>query len=141
MTGEEMERAIEFLLKNQAGFDAKLDRLADQVSETSKQVADVNGRLQMHAETQTELIQLVLRNAEEQRQINAEFRAAIRALAAAQTRTDEQLKRTDEQLRRTDEQLKRTDENLRRTDENLRRTDENLNRLAATVQSLAEGRG
>lgn len=27
MTGEEMERAIEFLLRNQASFDARMDRL------------------------------------------------------------------------------------------------------------------
>ena len=162
MTGEEMERAIEFLLKNQAGFDAKLDRLADQVSETSKQVAEMNGRLRMHAETQTELIQISLRNAEEQRQINAEFRAAIRALAAAQTRTDESLRqlssaqaRTDESLRqlssaqaRTDAQLSQTNESLRnlaeaqtRTDERLNRTSDNLNSLAETVRRFVEGRG
>ncbi|HEX8163208.1 MAG TPA: hypothetical protein VF538_15160 [Pyrinomonadaceae bacterium] len=161
-----MERAIEFLLKNQAGFDAKLDRLADQVSETSKQVAEMNGRLRMHAETQTELIQISLRNAEEQRQINAEFRAAIRALAAAQTRTDESLRqlssaqaRTDESLRqlssaqaRTDESLRqlssaqaRTDAQLSQTNESLRnlaeaqtRTDERLNRTSDNLNSLAE---
>jgi chromosome segregation ATPase len=120
MTGEEMERAIEFLLKNQAGFDARLDRLADQVSETSKQVAEINGRLQMHAETQTEFIQIVIRTTEEQRQFNAEFRAGLRALSEAQARTDEQLNQTNEQLKRTDE---------------------NLNRLTTTVQSLVEGRG
>jgi chromosome segregation ATPase len=127
MTGEEMERAIEFLLKNQSSYESRFDQLTQQIAETNKQ-------LQMHAETQTELIQIVIRNTEEQRQLNAEFRAGLRALSAAQSRTDEQLKRTIEQLKRTDEQLKRTDEQLKRTDEN-------LNRLTTIVQSLIEGRG
>jgi hypothetical protein len=86
MTGEEMERAIEFLLKNQASFESGLVELKEQISETNKQ-------LLMHAETQTELIQIVTRTAEEQRQFNADFRAGLRALSAAQTRTDENLNR------------------------------------------------
>lgn len=77
MTGEEMERAIEFLLKSQANFearqadhDARLDELTAQVKETSRQ-------LQTYAETQSEFIQITSRN--------------IDALAAAQAQTDARL--------------------------------------------------
>ncbi|HVG30131.1 MAG TPA: hypothetical protein VM864_10560 [Pyrinomonadaceae bacterium] len=77
MTGEEMERAIEFLLKNQAGFDMKLDRLADQVTETSKQVAEMNGRLQMHAESQADFVRVVTSHIEAQGHINADVRTTL----------------------------------------------------------------
>jgi prefoldin subunit 5 len=70
MTGEEMERAIEFLLKSQADHDARLDELTVQVQETSRQ-------LQTYAETQSEFIQITSRN--------------IDALTAAQTQTDARL--------------------------------------------------
>ncbi len=70
MTGEEMERAIEFLLKSQADHDARLDELTVQVQETSRQ-------LQTYAETQSEFIQITSRN--------------IDALTAAQAQTDARL--------------------------------------------------
>jgi len=52
MTGEEMERAIEFLLKSQADHDTRLDELTAQVKETSRQ-------LQTYAETQSQFIGIV----------------------------------------------------------------------------------
>jgi hypothetical protein len=60
MTGEEMERAIEFLLQSQA-------RLETQIAETGRQ-------LQTYAETQSEFIQIITRN--------------VDALTAAQAQTD-----------------------------------------------------
>jgi ribosome recycling factor len=74
MTGEEMERAIEFLLKNQAEFDVRLNRLTEEVRETGKQ-------LRFYAETQTEFIKVVTRHIEEQVRTNAEFRATQTRLA------------------------------------------------------------
>ena len=52
MTGEEMERVIEFLLQSQAAHDARLDKLTTLVAETGRQ-------LQAYAETQSEFIQIV----------------------------------------------------------------------------------
>jgi hypothetical protein len=60
MTGEEMERAIEFLLQSQV-------RLETQIAETGRQ-------LQTYAETQSEFIQIMTRN--------------VDALTAAQAQTD-----------------------------------------------------
>jgi methyl-accepting chemotaxis protein len=84
MTGEEMERAIEFLLKNQAGFDVKLDRLTEEVTEMSKQV-------RLHAETQTEFIKVVTRHTEDQARINEEQRRTNAEFRATQTRLAEGL--------------------------------------------------
>lgn len=77
MTGEEMERAIEFLLQGQANFEVKLEQTNQQVAETSRQ-------LQSYAETQSEFIQIVT--------------TAMQGLAAAQSRTNEHLVQTDERL-------------------------------------------
>lgn len=77
MTGEEMERAIEFLLKSQAKAEA-------QIAETNRQLAKTDRRLADYAETQSVFIQTVTRSLEAQDQINASLRAA-------DTRTDERL--------------------------------------------------
>jgi len=77
MTGEEMERAIEFLLKSQADHQVQLDQLTAQVTETGRQLAT-------YAETQSLFIQTVTRSLEAQDQINA-------AMRAADARTDERL--------------------------------------------------
>jgi hypothetical protein len=70
MTGEEMERAIEFLLKSQADHQVRLDELTAQIAETNRIV-------QLNAETQSQFIQTVTRVFEAQDRIN--------------TRTDERL--------------------------------------------------
>jgi chromosome segregation ATPase len=77
MTGEEMERAIEFLLQSQAKAEA-------QIAETNQQIAGTNRQLADYAETQSVFIQTVTRALEAQDQINASLRAA-------DTRTDERL--------------------------------------------------
>ena len=62
MTGEEMERAIEFLLQSQANFEARLEQTRQQVAETGRQ-------LQAYAETQKECIQIITRHIEAQAEI------------------------------------------------------------------------
>jgi septal ring factor EnvC (AmiA/AmiB activator) len=52
MTGEEMERAIEFLLQNQATLEERIDR-------TQAQIAETNRILQMQATSQGELNQML----------------------------------------------------------------------------------
>ena len=49
MTGEEMERAIEFLLQSQANFevrstafDARLERIQGQLEETNRQISSTD---------------------------------------------------------------------------------------------------
>lgn len=91
MTGEEMERAIEFLLQSQAKVDAQLAetnrQLAEtnrQLAETDRQLAETDRQLAVYAETQSVFIQTVTRALEAQDQINASLRAA-------DARTDERL--------------------------------------------------
>jgi methyl-accepting chemotaxis protein len=91
MTGEEMERAIEFLLKSQAKVEAQIEEtgrqvteIGRQVTEMGRQVTETGRQLADYAETQSVFIQTVTRALEAQDQINASLRAA-------DTRTDERL--------------------------------------------------
>ncbi len=86
MTGEEMERAIEFLLQSQANYESRLtdisarqDRTDARLNELTAQVTETGKQLATYAQTQSEFI----RSATE----------SITALAAAQTRTDAKLDR------------------------------------------------
>lgn len=83
MTGEEMERAIEFLLQSQAKAEAQIaetwQQIAEtnrQLAETDRQVAETQRQLASYAETQSVFIQTVTRTFEAQDQINASLRAA-----------------------------------------------------------------
>jgi septal ring factor EnvC (AmiA/AmiB activator) len=77
MTGEEMERAIEFLLKSQADFDARIAATNERLDRTDAQVAETSRQLQAYAETQSEFI--------------AGVTQTIEALAVAQAQTDARL--------------------------------------------------
>ncbi|MET0650504.1 MAG: hypothetical protein ABW208_28170 [Pyrinomonadaceae bacterium] len=74
MTGEEMERAIDFLLKSQANLEARIEQvnanLGTRIDETNKQLAETNRQLGDYANMQTTLIQVVTRTFEAQAAIN-----------------------------------------------------------------------
>lgn len=67
MTGDEMERAIEFLLKNQAAFDAKF---AVEREETNQQIRQLASRDQQTREFLDELRQIVAENTQQINHIN-----------------------------------------------------------------------
>ncbi len=127
MTGEEMERAIEFLLQGQANFDTRLEHLLQnqanfdaRLEQTNLQVAETSRQLQAYAETQTEFIQIVTRHIEAQVEINASLRESIRELKASRREfAESQRELTASQRTLTASQL---------------RTDERLDRLADTVE-------
>lgn len=93
MTGEEMERAIEIILHNQANFELQFEK-------TNRQIESTNARMETLAETQTEFIQITTRHIETQGEINASVRGMLRELKESQTRTDERLGRLAETVER-----------------------------------------
>ncbi|HWT00576.1 MAG TPA: hypothetical protein VN256_10035 [Pyrinomonadaceae bacterium] len=134
MTGEEMERAIEFLLQSQANFDARLEQTNQQVAETSRQ-------LQSYAETQSEFIQIVTRHIEAQAEINASLRESIHELKASHS----DLAASHGDLAAAHSDLAASQRDLAASQRELTasqlRTDERLDRLAATVERfITEGR-
>ena len=110
MTNEELERAIDFLLKSQATSEARNEQenmnlrasiaevnrtLGERIEETNKQIAQTNEQLAQtneqlaqtnkqlsaFADTQMEFIQVMTRTWEEQGEFNNSMRTAHRKLA------------------------------------------------------------
>lgn len=140
MTGDEMERAIDFLLQGQANHEARLGALTDTVRELAEkvggltesvggltektdqltqQVAETNRIVQLHSQTQTQFIQIVTGHIEAQVEINASLREAIV---------------------RMDARLDRADARINQTDASVNRTYERLDRIEALVERYLEGR-
>jgi len=81
MTSEEMEKAIEILLNNQASYDHQLDQTNQQIVQTNKQVEQTNRQLGVLAETQREFMEVVIQHIEAQGKINKAIRGSIRDLS------------------------------------------------------------
>jgi vacuolar-type H+-ATPase subunit I/STV1 len=91
MTGEEMERAIDFLLKSQANLEARIEQMNanlgaridetdKQIAETNIQLAETNRQLNEFASMQTTFIQVVTRTFEGQDAINRRTDDKLNAL-------------------------------------------------------------
>src|SRR5687767_2843323 len=74
MTGEELERAIDFLLKSQANLEARIEQvnanLGARIEETNRQLAETDRRLGEYASMQTTLVQVVTSTFKAQDAIN-----------------------------------------------------------------------
>ena len=77
MTGEEMERAIEFILQNKATLEGRIEQ-------TQAQIAETNRIVQMQAISQSEFNQTIT--------------AVITTLADSQQRLADSLQHTDRKL-------------------------------------------
>lgn len=120
MTGEEMERAIEFLLQGQANHQVRLDELTQNLNQLTQQAAETNHIVQLNAETQTQFIQIVTRHIEAQGEINASLRDANASLHDANA------------------SLRDANASLR---DAIFSTSARLDRLEALVERYIEGRG
>jgi ABC-type transporter Mla subunit MlaD len=83
MTGEEMERAIEFILQNQATLEERIEQVN----------RDLGGRLGQAVEAIAELNRVVQMQAESQGQLNQTLTTAITTLADAQSKTEAKVDR------------------------------------------------
>lgn len=79
MTGEEMERAIEFLLQNQATLEQRVERTQQQISETQQQLGELTAVVRMQADSQG--------------QFNQTLTTTVVSLAEAQTKTEAKVDR------------------------------------------------
>jgi ABC-type transporter Mla subunit MlaD len=74
MTDEEVERAIETLLNNQANFELQLEK-------TNQQIERTNQQLGILADSQNEFTQIAASAFESQAEVNANLRASLASLA------------------------------------------------------------
>lgn len=110
MTSEEMERAIEILLNNQARSELQLERTERQLQQTNEQLRQTNGQVQrvgeqvqqtneqimqinsqvgaltnsvgIVAQSQREFMQVMLQHIESQGEINKTMRDSVRELSS-----------------------------------------------------------
>lgn len=142
MTGEELERAIEFLLQSQAVFEASLEQTRQ---ENEVRFAHFDKLIETLAESQNELTQVVTRHVESQVEINSSFREGDKSLRAAVRENDESwraaMREREESSRAA---MREGDESLRVRLDDLAaaqvRTEETVNHLAATVDRYFAGR-
>lgn len=104
MTGEEMERAIEFLLQSQAKNDAQIGLLTQRVDQVTQNLAETNRMIQLHAETQTEFIQIVTRSLD---RLNDAVVRVNEKVGAADARAQARADATDARLDRLAETVER----------------------------------
>src|SRR4028118_306782 len=107
MTGDEMERAIEFILQSQANHESRLGELTEKTNQLTEQIAETNRIVRLQGETQTSFMQIVTQHIEAQAEINASLRAGNASLREAITRMDVRIDRTDRSVNRTDARLDR----------------------------------
>ncbi len=86
MTGEEMERAIEFLLQSQANYETRLADISARQDRTDAQIAETSRQLATYAETQSQFIEIVT--------------TAMTNLADAQAHTERTVTETNARLSR-----------------------------------------
>ena len=91
MTNEEMERAIEFLLKSQASFEARQVGFEERQASIEAQLKQTSQQVETLAKTQIEFTQFVRGFMEAQGEFNRSLRETVRALTVSQARTDERL--------------------------------------------------
>jgi chromosome condensin MukBEF ATPase and DNA-binding subunit MukB len=91
MTNEEVERAIDFLLKSQANSEARIEQTNEQLNQLAEQLGSF-------ADTQTEMMRVMIRFIESQTLTNdstaarqARVEEALVRLADAQTQSDRRL--------------------------------------------------
>jgi chromosome segregation ATPase len=91
MTNEEMERGIEFLLQQQANFEARLAQAEARQAKTEAQLTQTSKQIETLAQMHAEFTGFVRSNLEAQSELNQSLRETVRALTVAQARMDERI--------------------------------------------------
>ena len=116
MTGDELDRAIDFLLKSQATLEARIEQVnkklgeriqetSQRIQETNQQLAELNNLVSLQGQTVTNFIQVTARRFEQHDEMIREIKETDRRIseaiemlaeadivhAAAQSQTDERL--------------------------------------------------
>lgn len=95
MTGEEMERAIDFLLKSQANLEQRIEQvnanLSARIEEVAAGIEGTNRLIGELAQTQNELTQTVTRAFEQQAEFNRKQAEFNREQAEFNRGTDERI--------------------------------------------------
>ncbi|MET0648063.1 MAG: hypothetical protein ABW208_15715 [Pyrinomonadaceae bacterium] len=119
MTNEELERAIDFLLKSQAKLDVSMEQtnervsqLADSVTQLSDAVTQLTGHQSSFADTQANIMRVLMQTFEAQARINESLNASISKSTARQEQTEATVDRLSQKVEALAEQTAGTDRRL-----------------------------
>jgi hypothetical protein len=96
MTNEEMERAIDFILKSQARSESRVEQAEERQARTDEQLRQLAERLDSFAETQANIMRVMTQTLEAQSKINESVQATLRELTVRQSRADDAMARMAE---------------------------------------------
>ena len=133
MTNDEIERALEFLVKSQADFHARQTAFEERTAvfevrqeQTSQQIAELGMQLRVYAETQSQFIQIVTES--------------MSRLADAQAHTDKKVTELSQKIAEVNAHCSaQIAESNARLDEKIAETNARLDRLAAMVERNITG--
>ena len=142
MTGDELERAIDFILKSQAGAEARIERneeqlsrneeqlsrLTEQVSQLAQQGAGSQARLDAIEDSHTDLARVMKQHLETEDRINKSLRETDVRQARFSASLAESLRTSDESLREAMAALATRQE----------RTEATVDRLSQKVEALVK---
>lgn len=142
MTGDELERAIDFILKSQARAEARIERneeqlslLAEQVSQLTQQGAGSQARLNAIEDSHTELARVMKQHLETEDRIDKSLRAADARQARLIVSLGETLRAAEESRRASEESLRTALAELATRQE---RTEATVERLSQKVEALVK---
>lgn len=150
MNNEEFDRKVEFLLNQQARFDAGMQELREGQKELQEAQKETDEKLkhmfdgfeeakQLTTQTREDLAELTSLTTEGFKILYEQSRntdAKIAALVKAQIETEEQQRKTDEQLRITDAQIQETAAQLRITQAQVQETSAQIKITDAIVRNI-----
>jgi chromosome segregation ATPase len=142
MTGDELERAIDFILKSQARAEARIERNEEQLSQLAEQVSQLT---QQGAEFQTRLDSIANAHASLEN-AHANLVRVLTQYMETQERINNSLRETEMRQARFSaslgESLRASDESLRAAMTNLatrqERTEATVDRLSQKVEALVK---
>jgi chromosome segregation ATPase len=139
MTGDELERAIDFILKSQARAEARIERNEEQLSRLvehlSQQGADSQMRHVAIEDSHANLVRVLMQHMETQDRISKSLRAADVRQARLIASLGETLRASEESRRTADESLRAA---MTKLAERQERTEATVDRLSLKVEALAE---
>ena len=130
MTNEEWDRKTEFLLNQQAKFDAGLQELKEAQIISEQKIAEVAATAERASQTASHAVEAVLGVAGVVAKLAETVTSFITATQEGFREVFDRMKHTEDKIDVLVNSQMRTDENIRDTDKQLRETDKQLRDLA-----------
>ena len=160
MTGDELERAIDFILKSQARAEARVERNEELLSrneeqlsrlaeQTAQQRADFQIRHGAIEDAHANLVRVLMQHIETEDRINKSLRVADARQARLIASLGETFRASEESRRASEESRRASEESRRASEESLRaamtalatrqeRTEATVDRLSRKVEALVK---